>query len=222
MTNGALFVTIRHSLFVIRHLAGTVKIFIQISRQRCLWDETVNGNSQHWSQELYENKAVQLILYGRALGLSHAEAEDVLHETFVVLMQQEQRPAKLENYCVRSFRNRALNYRRSLWRRLTRELESRRWFDRAADETPAERDAMRSLAELPVEQREAIVLKIWHRRTFEEIGDLLDISPNTAAGRYRYGLQKMKSRLEGEVYERERDEFGEPIAFLATAPAVPE
>jgi len=183
----------------------------------------VNSDSPHWSQRLYETKAAELVLYGRALGLSHAEAEDVLQETFIALMQQAQPPAKLEHYCVRSFRNRALNYRRSLWRRLTRELESTRWFERSSDESPAEREAMRHLAELPVEQREVIVLKIWHRRTFEEIGEVLDISPNTAAGRYRYGLQKIKVRLEGEEYERERDEKpGKPIAFLETAPAFRE
>ena len=55
---------------------------------------------------------------------------------------------------------------------------------------------MRCLAELPVDQREVIVLKVWHGCTFEEIGGLLEISPNTAAGRYRYGLQKMKLKLE--------------------------
>jgi RNA polymerase sigma-70 factor, ECF subfamily len=183
----------------------------------------VNGDSPHWSQRLYETKAAELILYGRALGLSHAEAEDVLQETFVALMQLPGQPEKLEHYCVRSFRNRVLNYRRSLWRRMTRELESWRWFERSSDETPAEREAMQRLAELPLEQREVIVLKIWHRRTFEEIGDLLEISPNTAAGRYRYGLQKLKVRLEGDVYERERDEAaGKPITFLATAPALRE
>ena len=183
----------------------------------------MNGDSPHWSQRLYETKAAELVLYGRALGLSHAEAEDVLQETFVALMQQAHQPAKLEHYCVRSFRNRALNYRRSLWRRMTRELESWQWFERTPEETPAEREAMRCLAELPMEQREVIVLKIWQRRTFEEIGDLLDISPNTAAGRYRYGLQKLKVRLEGEDYERERDEStGKSIAFLAAAPAVTE
>ena len=183
----------------------------------------MNSDSPHWSQRLYETKAAELVLYGRALGLSHAEAEDVLQETFITLMQQSQPPTKLENYCVRSFRNRALNYRRSLWRRLTRELESSRWFERSSNESPAEREAMRCLEELPLEQREVIVLKIWHRRTFEEIGEVLDISPNTAAGRYRYGLQKLKIRLEGEEYERERDESpGKPIAYLATAPAFRE
>ena len=181
----------------------------------------MNCDSPHWSQRLYETKAAELVLYGRALGLSHAEAEDVLQETFIALMQQSQPPNKLEHYCVRSFRNRALNYRRSLWRRLTRELESTRWFERSADESPAEREAMRHLAELPMEQREVIVLKIWHRRTFEEIGEVLDISPNTAAGRYRYGLQKLKIRLEGEDYER-AESPGKPIAFLATAPAIRE
>jgi DNA-directed RNA polymerase specialized sigma24 family protein len=54
---------------------------------------------------------------------------------------------------------------------------------------------MRCLAELPIEQREIIVLKIWNRLTFDEIGNLLEISPNTAAGRYRYGLQKLKKQL---------------------------
>ena len=172
-----------------------------------------------WCLRLYERKAAELILYGRALGLSHGEAEDVLQETFLALMQKPQVPLKPEHYCVRSFRNRALNYRRSLWRRLTRELEAQRWFEKSPSESPAERAAMRSLAGLPLEQREVIVLKIWHQCTFDEIGDLLDISPNTAAGRYRYGLQKIKLQLEGVVYER--DEFtGNTVTFLATAPPV--
>jgi RNA polymerase sigma-70 factor, ECF subfamily len=176
--------------------------------------------SSKWAERLYETKAPELILYGRALGLSHAEAEDVLQETFLALMQKTAAPDEPEHYCVRSFRNRALNYRRSLWRRLTRELESLRWFERSP-ENAAENAAMRCLTELPVEQREVIVLKIWHRYTFEAIGGLLEISPNTAAGRYRYGIQKLKLHLEGAVYER--DELtGDTITFLGTARTIPK
>jgi len=175
-------------------------------------------DSQHWCAPLYDAKAAELILYGRALGLGHGEAEDVLQETFVALMKLERPPARLEHYCVRSYRNRALNYRRSLWRRLTREWESLRWFEKNTDETPAERAAMKRLAELPVEQREVIVLKIWHGGTFEEIGGLLEISPNTAAGRYRYGLEKIKATLEGADYER-TEPAGNHLAFLASAPS---
>jgi len=174
-----------------------------------------------WFRQLYEAKAAGLILYGRALGLSHGEAEDVLQETFLALMQQPRAPREPEHYCLRSFRNRALNHKRSLWRRLTRELEAQRWFEKSPGESPAERAAMACLAALPVEQREAVVLKIWHQYTFEEIGGLLEISPNTAAGRYRYGLQKIKNQLEGLAYER--DGFtGDPLTFLAAAPPVGE
>jgi RNA polymerase sigma-70 factor (ECF subfamily) len=167
------------------------------------------------------------VLYGRALGLSHAEAEDVLQETFVALMARPQRPDVPEHFCVRSYRNRALNYRRSLWRRLTRELESTRWFERSPGESPEERAAMRGLATLPQEQREVIVLKIWHEHTFEEVGELLDISPNTAAGRYRYGLQKLRLFLKGSEYEGDErveryDRLGKAIAFVDAAPPLGE
>ena len=60
---------------------------------------------------------------------------------------------------------------------------------------------MKCLEELPPDQREVIVLKIWHQYTFEAIGELLDVSPNTIAGRYRYGLQKLKAALKGNTYE---------------------
>jgi RNA polymerase sigma-70 factor, ECF subfamily len=183
----------------------------------------VSGSDEQfdWCQRLYQAKAAELILYGRALGLSHGEAEDVLQETFVALVQRVSPPRHPEHYCVRSYRNRALNYRRSLWRRLARELESRHWFDRAPAEEPGERVAMRCLAELPVEQREVIVLKIWHEYTFEEIGELLELSPNTAAGRYRYGLQKLRARLNGASYERD-ERIGNAIALVGAAPSVSE
>jgi RNA polymerase sigma-70 factor (ECF subfamily) len=184
----------------------------------------VNGETEpegHWCEPLYQAKAAELILYGRALGLSHSEAEDVLQETFVSLMQRPKPPEQPEHYCVRSFRNRALNYRRSLWRRLTREVESRRWFESAGSEPASERAAMRCLQNLPADQREVIVLKIWHQYTFEEIGELLERSPNTVAGRYRYGLQKIRACLKGQSYER-TESVGEPVAFLDAAPPVSE
>jgi len=178
----------------------------------------VNGHGRHgWCEALYQTKAPELILYGRALGLSHSEAEDILQETFVALMQRAEVPQKPDHYCLRAFRNRALNYRRSLWRRVARELESHRWFEREPEETASERDAMAALARLPCEQREVIVLKIWHEYTFEEIGELLEISPNTAAGRYRYGLQKLRISLNGAAYER-NERTGNAVALLGAAP----
>jgi len=179
----------------------------------------MSGNEQKdWREELYDAKAAELILYGRALGLSHGEAEDVLQETFLALLRLQVIPEKIEHYSARCYRNRALNYRRSLWRRLTREWESARWFDRGSSESEAERAAMRRLAELPVAQREVIVLKIWHQCTFEEIAVIMEIPANTAAGRYRYGLQRIRNKLEGEF--NENDELaGKRIDFMEIAAA---
>ena len=185
--------------------------------------ETVNeGQKPAWCERLYRAKAAELVLYGRALGLGHSEAEDVVQETFVSLLERaDDPPENPEHYCVRCFRNRALNYRRSFLRRLAREFESSRWFERGTEETPQELAAMKCLAELPPLQREVIVLKIWHDFTFEEIGGLLEVSPNTAAGRYRYGLEKMRACLRGEQYER-AGLIGNTVKILGAAPPLGE
>ena len=162
--------------------------------------------NQGWCARLYKSRGAGLLLYGRALGLSHAEAEDVLQDTFLALLKMTSEPVAPEHYAVRSYRHRALNYRRSLWRRLARELESSRWFERSNDESGVERAAMRALEQLPREQREVIVLKFWHGYTFDEIGAVLDLSPHTAAARYRYGLAKVRGQMKGNDYERV--EFG--------------
>jgi RNA polymerase sigma-70 factor (ECF subfamily) len=179
-----------------------------------------------WRQRLYDEKAAELLLYGRALGLGESEAEDTLQETFVALLKLKAAPENPAHYAVRAFRNRALNFKRSLWRRVSRELEAIRWFEPADHNSDAnapdasgerEAEAQRALTKLPVEQREVIVLKIWHAMTFEAIGAALEVSPNTIAGRYRYGMQKLKGILNGPEYERLDRENSESVE---AAPAV--
>lgn len=151
-----------------------------------------------WLETLYRAQAAGLVLYGRALGLSHSEAEDVLQEMFIKLMKLRECPRQPEFYCLRAYRNHAFNLRRGFLRRIAREFESKRWFERGPDKTPLERAAMKALRKLPAPQREVIVLKFWRKLTFEQIGALLDISPNTAAGRYRYGIDKLRQQLSHE------------------------
>ncbi len=174
-----------------------------------------------WCEQLYETKAAGWVLYGRALGLSHSESEDVVQETFVALLQRKEPPEKPEHYCVRAFRHRVMNFRRNLWRRLIREFESQRWFEAVEEVSARERAAMKCLARLPVAQRETIVLKIWHQYTFEEIGQLLELSANTVAGRYRYGMQKLQQHLKGKNDEQ-LESMGESYAPLGTTPPLTE
>jgi len=48
---------------------------------------------------------------------------------------------------------------------------------------------------LPEDQRAVVHLKLWENLTFEQIATTLEISPNTAASRYRYGLDKLRALL---------------------------
>jgi RNA polymerase sigma-70 factor (ECF subfamily) len=52
-----------------------------------------------------------------------------------------------------------------------------------------------ALADLPADQRAVVHLKLWEGLTFEEIATALEIPLNTAASRYRYGLDKLRARL---------------------------
>jgi RNA polymerase sigma-70 factor, ECF subfamily len=71
------------------------------------------------------------------------------------------------------------------------------WFesDNSDDETRSQLEE--HLKELPEKFAEVINLKIWGERTFAEIGEILGISQNTAASRYRYGLEALKRSLSG-------------------------
>jgi RNA polymerase sigma-70 factor, ECF subfamily len=186
------FLTERTVSYTKRGTIGVIEVDVTEQQER----------NSSWCERLYENKAAQLLLYGRALGLSLSEAEDVLQETFIALLALADEPEQPEHYAFRAVRNRALNYKRSLWRRLAREVESIRWFEKTESQSPAEWEAMCCLEKLPAEQREVIVLKIWSDYTFEQIASLLDLSPNTVAGRYRYGLEKLRTCLKGKNYER--------------------
>jgi len=155
---------------------------------------STSGNL-HWAEVLFEARADGLVLYGRALGLSHSESEDAVQDVFSALLNLGEAPRNPPHYLVRAFRNRALNCRRSLWRRLARELESQDWFEPSSEPHPAEARAMEELARLPAEQREVIVLRFWHGMTFEEIAEVTGVGQNTAAGRFRYGMDRLRKHL---------------------------
>jgi RNA polymerase sigma-70 factor (ECF subfamily) len=57
----------------------------------------------------------------------------------------------------------------------------------------------KAISELPYEQRETVVLHLTAGLRFREIAQLQGESINTVQGRYRYGLDKLRSMLNDEV-----------------------
>ena len=65
------------------------------------------------------------------------------------------------------------------------------WFSPPDRDYVEEQNLRHALKSLPDDQREVIVLHVWGELTFSDIGELMGISANTAASRYRYALAKL-------------------------------
>ncbi len=131
----------------------------------------------------------------RLLG-NAADAEDVVHEVFLALFRGRSRLAgvrDLEAYVFMSLHHGLSRRRRNMSNapaELAEDVEAPRVELGPDDELEA------ALRRLPDPQREAITLKIDGQLTFAQIAEVIGISPNTAASRYREGLRKLKDMLE--------------------------
>jgi RNA polymerase sigma-70 factor (ECF subfamily) len=65
------------------------------------------------------------------------------------------------------------------------------------DDTLDANAAAGALAELPADERQIVVLKIWGGRTFLEIGEILGFSDSTAQRRYAAALENLRERMRG-------------------------
>ncbi|HLJ12182.1 MAG TPA: sigma-70 family RNA polymerase sigma factor [Planctomycetaceae bacterium] len=148
-----------------------------------------------------ESHAAVLLLYARQWSPLQSDAEDVLQEAFLRFWKNRhdaQDPKAYMFACVRSAGVDFLRARRSRDRfeqqaRLDR--SNLEWF-RLSDEGDETRIAVAAaLRRLPSEQQETVILKIWGNLTFEQIGRTMQVSPHTAASRYRYALLSLKKWL---------------------------
>ena len=69
------------------------------------------------------------------------------------------------------------------------------WFESDNSDDETRNQLEQSLKQLPEKFSDVITMKVWGERTFAEIGETLGISQNTAASRYRYGLEALKRSL---------------------------
>ena len=165
--------------------------------------EATHERRDNWKSWL-EAHGPQLLLCARQWTRSLADAEDVLQEAFVRYWRhQRQLPGDPRALLITSIRRAALDLARRESRRLAREEkcdggieEPERLFVAQSAEDAERRSRIESaLRQLPPEQREVLVLKVWNELTFGQIAATLDIPANTAASRYRYGLAALRKEL---------------------------
>jgi len=163
-------------------------------------------------ERLYDEHASALFAFLLNFTRDEADTRDLLQEIFRRLAT---RPSLLDAarderaFLLRLAHNAAVDWvrRRDTRTRAVDRLatESEGLFAPAGDPDDAgfRRELDAALAELPADQRMVVHLKLWEGLTFEAISQTLDIPLNTAASRYRYGLDKLRARLR-PLYEEIR------------------
>jgi len=161
------------------------------------------------SHHVYDKYRTDLLTLAMALLGDLGAAEDVVQDVFLSLLRLSGRlrfTGSLKGYLATCVVNGARNVIRAHRRHPMRELDE-------ADPIPAEDmrpddaavieeqlDQLKwALGQLPDPQREVLVLRVYGRMPFKEIARQQGISTNTALGRHRYAIDRLRSMLNSEV-----------------------
>jgi RNA polymerase sigma-70 factor (ECF subfamily) len=147
-------------------------------------------------EALYRQHGPALLLFAASIIGDRASAQDAVHQVFLRLIERNDlsRAADTKAYLFTCVRNAVLTARRVSNRNSPIDPEAIRFISEQRD-FAEEVNLKRALVALPEDQREVIVLHIWGELTFSQIGELLGVSLNTAASRYRYALAKLKESM---------------------------
>jgi len=157
-------------------------------------------------ERVYQKYRADLLILAVSLLDETSAAEDVIHDVFVAFVRNLDKfklTGSLKGYLLTCVANRARNQIKA---GKTHAARLEKLADQAPDceqqpdaivcneELQQLRDAM---ARLTYEQREVLMLKTQGNLTFVRMASELGVSVNTAKSRYRYGLDKLRSILNG-------------------------
>ncbi len=161
-------------------------------------------------RRIYEKYLNRLLTLAMALLNDAGAAEDVVHDVFVSFAESAEDfrlAGSLKSYLTTCVMNRArdrirMNRRQPIGLDGTEPISSNlNGPDHAIVCSEKAQRLQHAIAQLPDEQRQVVVLRLKGEMKFREIARLEGTSVNTVQGRYRYGLNKLRSILNGEVEE---------------------
>jgi RNA polymerase sigma-70 factor (ECF subfamily) len=149
-------------------------------------------------RRLLDEHAAALVLYARQWCQT---PEDIVQDVLLALVEEPVAPENPVGWLYRAVRNKALNAARAGRRRERHETAAARRGEPWLVASPGDRldaaAAAAALAELPVEEREVLVARLWGALSFEEIAQLCGTSLSTAYRRYQQGIATLREKLEG-------------------------
>lgn len=159
-------------------------------------------------QRIYEKYRDTLLTLAMALLNDAATAEDVVQDVFVLFAQASPRfrlHGSLRAYLATCVVNRARDQMRARKRQgqaLDEETPLESNFDPPDERILSDersRLVARALARLPDEQREVIALHLNGQLKLREIAKLQEVPVTTVRGRYRHGIERLRSILNGRL-----------------------
>jgi len=179
-----------------------------------LEDELLKWKLRRGSREalarVYEKYIDAMLTLAMGLLNQRAAAEDVVQDVFLSFARSAKglrAQGSLRSYLATGVLNRVRDRHRSLQRQaLHRDAAGP--VDPVSEAAGPEQTAILReetarlngvMAELPEEQREVVLLRLKANLKFRDIAKLQQTSINTVLGRYRYGLDRLRSLLNGEV-----------------------
>lgn len=161
-------------------------------------------------RDIYGLYKDELVTLASALLYDKTAAEDAVQDVFAKLIDRQQTlkiTRGLRQYLMTAVAN-AARQRYRLQKRASEvlsdsekapQVESPTLPESAVLADERQRHLAAALSALPYEQREVILLRHYSDLKFKTIASMLNVSINTVQGRYRYGLDKLRSLLNGEL-----------------------
>jgi RNA polymerase sigma-70 factor (ECF subfamily) len=155
-------------------------------------------------EEIYDRFGERLYHYLTLKLASSSDAEDVLQEVFYRLVRYRVRLRFIREpaaFMFRIARNEAIRFIGRKGRGRTspisvEEITGVIQHELTGTDPVLLRRVSEALSRIPENQREVIILRFFEELTFKEISSICGITLNTAASRYRYGIQKLRSLME--------------------------
>ena len=158
---------------------------------------------------IYEKYLDRLLTTATGLLNDPAAAEDVVHDVFVSFAKSQPRfrlRGSLKAYLATCVLNRARDDIRANRRRSAAFEEFRRdgvaeQPEQRIEQSEEARILYDAVALLSPDLREVVVLRVSSDLRFRQIAQLQGVTVNTARGRYRYALNRLRTLLNGEMEE---------------------
>ena len=157
--------------------------------------DQIEGNVSE-IEVLYRQHGAALLLFAMAITGERSRAQDMVHQVFLKLIENGnlRRAEDKKAYLFACVRNAALNEHKLGDRQTSLDTEVA-WFSPPSRDYAGEQNLRRALGTLPDDQKQVVILHVWGELTFSQVGDLLGVSSNTAASRYRYALGKLRESM---------------------------